>query len=301
MARRLPPLNWLRSFEAAARHLSFTRAAEELKVTQAAVSQQVKALEMRLGIPLFHRVHNRLFLTYAGQAWLPKLRAGFDLLASGTEELHIYDQGASLTVRLPSSFSIQWLVPRLDRFHASYPSIDIRLIALGRTQDMDGAVIDLDIRNGTGDWPELESTILMRENVFPVCSPQTAAGDRPLREPGDLANHELLHVSGYRENWRMWFDRAGLKDFDVSRGIYFDQSITAIHAAINGMGVVLGRSALVAGELASGRLVAPFDIKLAGEDAYWITVPPSLSKRPHINAFRNWLEEEAAADLAAGI
>ncbi|MCZ6741344.1 MAG: transcriptional regulator GcvA [Alphaproteobacteria bacterium] len=296
MARRLPPLNWLRTFETAARHLSFTRAAEELNVTQAAVSQQVKALEMRLGIPLFRRVHNRLFLTYAGQAWLPKLRAGFDLLASGTEELHIYDQGASLTVRLPSSFSIQWLVPRLDRFHAHYPTIDIRLIALGRAQEVDGAVIDLDIRNGTGDWAGLESTILMHENVFPVCSRQTATGDRPLREPRDLAGHELLHVSGYREDWRMWFETAGLEDFDASRGLQFDQSITAIQAAINGMGVVLGRSPLVAGELAAGRLVAPFDIELACEDAYWITAAPSLGKRPQIVAFRNWLMEEAAAE-----
>ena len=173
----------LRTFLMVREHLSFTRAAEELNVTQAAVSQQVKALEMRLGIPLFRRVHNRLFLTYAGQVWLPKLRAGFNLLASSTEELHIYDQGASLTVRLPSSFSIQWLVPRLDRFHSRYPTIDIRLIALERAQDVDGGVIDLDIRNGTGDWPGLESTILMRENVFPVCSHQTAAGDRPLTEP----------------------------------------------------------------------------------------------------------------------
>ena len=296
MSRRLPPLNWLRTFETAGRHLSFTRAAEELNVTQAAVSQQVKALEMRLGIPLFRRVHNRLFLTYAGQVWLPKLRAGFNLLASGTEELHIYDQGASLTVRLPSSFSIQWLVPRLDRFHSRYPTIDIRLIALGRAQDVDGAVIDLDIRNGTGDWPGLESTILMRETVFPVCSHQTAAGERPLREPRDLAGHELLHVSGYREDWRMWFESAGLEDFDASRGLHFDQSITAIQAAVNGMGVVLGRSPLVAGELAAGRLVAPFDIELAGEDAYWITAPPSLGKRPHIVAFRNWLMAEATAE-----
>ena len=293
MMSALPSPIALRAFEAAARHLSFTRAAEELNVTQAAVSQQVKALESRLGIPLFRRVHNRLFLTYAGQAWLPKLRAGFDLLASGTEELHIYDQGASLTVRVPSSFSIQWLVPRLDRFHSRYPTIEIRLIALERAQDMDGAVIDLDIRNGTGDWPGLESNILMRENVFPVCSPQTAAGERPLRDPKDLSGHELLHVSGYRADWRMWFDRAGLKDFDVSRGPYFDQSITAIHAAINGLGVVLGRSPLVAGDLAAGRLVAPFDIELAGENAYWITVPPSLAKRPHIVAFRDWLLEEA--------
>ncbi len=297
MARSLPPLDWLRSFEAAARHLSFTRAAEEMNVTQAAVSQQVKALESRLGIPLFRRVHNRLFLTYAGQAWLPKLRAGFDLLASGTEELHNYDQGAGLTVRFPSSFSIQWLVPRLDRFHARYPTIDIRLLALGRARDVDGTVVGLDIRNGTGDWPGLESTILMREHVFPVCSPRIAKGDRPLREPGDLAGHELLHVSGYRTDWRMWFDSAGLKDFDVSRGPYFDQSITAIHAAINGLGVVLGRSPLVAGDLAAGRLVAPFDIELAGENAYWITVPPSLKKRPQIVAFRSWLVEEAAAGL----
>jgi LysR family glycine cleavage system transcriptional activator len=189
-------LNWLRSFETAARHLSFTRAAEELNVTQAAVSQQVKALENNLGIPLFRRVHNRLFLTYAGQAWLPKLRAGFDLLASGTEELHIYDQGASLTVRLPSSFSIQWLVPRLDRFHARFPTIDIRLLALGQAGDVAGAAIDLDIRNGTGDWPGQESTLLMHENVFPVCSPRIAQGDHPLKVPGDLASHELLHVSG---------------------------------------------------------------------------------------------------------
>lgn len=294
-ARRIPPLNWVRAFEAAARHLSFTRAAEELHVTQAAISQQVKALENRLGVALFRRVHNRLFLTSSGQIWLPKIRTGFDLIESGVASLYAHDGSGTLMIRTPSSFSIQWLAPRLDRFHTRYPSIDVRISALGRDADLEGREPEIEIRNGAAPWPGLERVLLMREEVFPVCSPALAEGVPGLRAIESLALHTLLHVSGYREDWQMWLTSAGLADLEVQPGLHFDQSVTAIQAAINGLGVALGRSALVSGELAAGRLAAPFDLKLQAEDAYWIAYRSDAGQRPTVRAFRDWLLQEAGA------
>lgn len=294
--RRLPPLNWVRAFEAASRHLSFTRAAEELHVTQAAVSQQVKALERHLGVALFRRVNNRLFLTFAGQAWVPKLRAGLELIESGVEEMRAWQGGGMLRVSSPSSFSIQWLTPRLERFHGRHPTIDIRLTVRRRGGDADTEEVDLAIRNGLGEWADAECVLLLREEVFPVCSPHLA---RELREPRDLARHELLHVSGYREDWPTWLGAAGAGDLETSHGLHFEQSVTAIHAAINGLGVALGRSALVGGEIAAGRLVAPFDLRLPGEDAYWIACTRRSAQSSIVGAFRDWLLEEAAAPARA--
>lgn len=297
-ARQLPPLNWIRAFEAAARHLSFTRAAEELHVTPAAVSQQVKALERRLGLPLFRRVHNRLHLTPSGQSWLPKITAGLDLIASGVEPLPMHDRGGTLIVRTPSSFSIQWLAPRLYRFHARYPNVDVRISALGREADGDGRPPDIEIRNGISPWPGLERVLLMREEVFPVCSPAVTRGPPGLGAIEDLSCHTLLHVSGYRENWQMWLAAAGCADLEVQPGLHFDQSVTAIQAAVNGVGVALGRSALVAGELAAGRLVAPFSLRLQAEEAYWIAWRSEADRSPAVRAFRDWLLQEASLDRA---
>lgn len=295
MPRKLPPLNWLRAFEASARHLSFTRAAEELNVTQAAVSQQVKALERRLGTALFLRVQNRLVLTYAGQACLPKITAGFDLIEGGIDSLHVYDSGGTLSVRTPSSFSILWLTPRLDRFHSRYPEINIHVSALGRKADSEDAKAEIEIRNGSAPWPDLECVVLMREEVFPVCAPALLDGPLRARRVEDLAQQNLLHVSGYRENWQLWLAAAGFAELKLQPGLHFDQSVTAIQAAVNGLGVVLGRSALVSGELATGRLVAPFDLRLQAEDKYWITYPPALARRPNVQAFRDWLLQEAGS------
>ena len=299
MARRLPPLTWLRAFEAAARHLSITRAAEELQVTPAVISQHVSALERHLGVELFRRVRQRLFLTDKGDAYLSKLREAFDLIALGTRELYAGEERETLTIRVPSSFSIQWLAPKLDRFHARYPRIVIRLSALGRETDFAREEIDLEIRNGAGKWPGVVSILLLEEEVFPVCSPQLLSGPRTLRVPEDLRHHQLLHVNGYREDWRMWFSAAGVEFPQMQRGDLFDQSVMAIQAAVNGLGIALGRTSLVANELATGRLVAPFDIVLPGEDAYWITYPNSAAGRPSLIAFRDWLLEEARTATSA--
>jgi LysR family glycine cleavage system transcriptional activator len=287
-------MNGIRAFEAAARHLSFTRAAEELSVTQAAISQQIKKLESRLGIALFRRMNNQLFLTDAGQAWLPKLMRAFDLLESGIEGLRGHDNGGTLICRVPSSFSIQWLVPRLERFHVSHPAVNIRLLAMRRMAEAGDPEADIQIQNGVGTWPDVECLLLMREQVFPVCSPALLVGASGITSVESLARQTLLHVSGYRENWGRWFAAAGRSGLAVKPGLHFDQSVTAIHAAVNGFGVALGRSALVAGEIAAGRLVAPFDMKLPAKDAYWITYRKACAGRPNVQAFRDWLLMEAA-------
>lgn len=299
MSRTIPPLNWLRAFEAAARQLSIKRAAEELNVTPAVVSQQVNALERRLGVQLFRRLRRRLFLTPAGTAYLPKLKKAFDLIAAGTRELYAVGEQEVLTVRVPSSFSILWLAPRLEHFHTRCPHIGIQLTALGRETEFPREEIDLEIRNGDGRWPGLTSVLLLEEEVFPVCSPKLACGEPPLHAPADLLRHKLLHVNGYREDWRMWFRAAGIELSDPQLGDLFDQSVTAIQAAMSGFGVALGRTALVASELAAGRLIAPFDIALNGEDAYWITYRESATSYPNLTAFRDWLLEEAVSSTAS--
>ena len=295
--RRLPPMNGIRAFEAAARHLSFKRAAEELNVTQAAVSQQIKRLEARLGVDLFMRVNNQLVLTEAGKAWLPKVIHAFDLLESGVESIHAGKDDGLLTCRVPSSFSILWLAPRLERFHVQHPTIDIRLFAMNRPGDIAEQEADIHIRNGLGDWSDAECVLLMREQVFPVCSPSflKELGKTPTVET--LRNQTLLHVNGYRETWDYWFAAAGYPEFLPAKpGLHFDQSVTAIQAAVNGLGIALGRSALVSSEIAAGRLVPLFDIRVPAEDAYWITCNSERAKRPSVQAFLDWLLAEAAAD-----
>jgi len=291
--RRLPQINGIRAFDAAARHLSFTRAAEELNVSQAAISQQIKNLEARLGIPLFRRENNRLFLTDAGQVWLPKVEAAFDLLEAGIDSLRSYDRGGTLICRIPSSFSIQWLAPRLERFHVRHPSIDIRLVALGPAADRPEQTAHIEIRKGLDAWKDVRSILLMREDVFPVCSPSLFGASHVGPTIDDLARQTLLHVSGYREDWDLWFATAGRSGPPIKAGLQFDQSVTAIQAAVNGLGIALGRSALVNGEIAAGRLVAPFQMRLPAEEAYWITYRPELENRANLRAFRDWLLSEA--------
>ena len=302
MSARLPPLGWIRAFEAAGRHLSFTRAAAELNVTQAAVSQQVKALEELLEIALFRRVRNRLFLTYAGQAWLPKVSAGFALIEGGLASARVYDsttrlreRGGIVTVQVPSSFSIQWLAPRLADFHERFPQIDVRLTALNRR---DLGAPSLEIRNGGSPGPGLAAQLLLREEVFPVCSPAFFTRHRDQAGGVEwLARQTLLHVNGYAETWDGWFAAAGVRQVQSRPGgLHFDQSVTAIQSAINSIGVALGRSALVDREVRLGRLMVPVDLRLEAKDAYWIVTPDRAEARaPQVETFRAWLLEEAAS------
>lgn len=301
MSRRLPPLNALRAFEAAGRHLSFTRAAEELNVTAAAVSHQVKALEDFLGIALFRRLPRGLLLTEAGQACLPGLSEGFDGLAEAVERARGLEARGVLTVSAPPSLAGKWLVPRLERFREAYPDIDIRVSASMDLVDFARDDVDAALRFGPGRYPGLRVDRLMGEEIFPVCSPTLLAGPHPLRTPEDLRWHTLIHDDSVTRDetfpdWRMWLHAAGVTGVDVSRGPRFSPSSVAIEAAIDGQGVVLGRGVLVKADLAAGRLVKPFELTFPVAFSYSLVCPEATAERPKIVAFRTWVLEEAGRE-----
>lgn len=296
MPRRLPALNALKAFEAAARYESFTRAAEELCVTQGAVSHQVKALEAELGLKLFNRERQRLIITEAGRAYLSVVRDAFDRIASGTERLLQRQNAGALTVSTSPNFAAKWLVHRLGRFAEVHPSIDLRVSASLHHVDFAREDVDLAIRHGDGQAPGLHITRLCAEELFPVCSPKLVDSGNPLRKPADLSGHTLLHVND-RRDWSKWLETAGAKNVDVSRGPVLNQASMAIDAVIDGQGFALARSALAAWDLIGGRLVRPFAMALPATFAYWIVCPKATAKLPKIAAFTDWLLTEAAEDV----
>ncbi len=298
--RRLPPLNALRAFEAAGRHLSFSKAAAELHVTPAAVSQQVKALEDYLGIPLFRRLNRALLLTDAGQLCLPALTEGFDRLADGIASIESSRDESVLSVSVSPSVAAKWLMPRMDRFYRAHPGIDLRIEATEALADFETDGIDIAIRYGVGNYPGKRIDVLMEEEVFPVCSPRLLSGEKPLRTVADLAHVPLLHLSwvshdGSWPDWRMWLAAAGHPEIDATRGPRFGQFGMAVDAAIEGLGVALGSTAVVADDLAAGRLVKPFDLTFAPPFKYYLVCPERTADRPHIAAFRAWILHEAGA------
>ena len=295
MPRRLPPLNALRSFEAAARHESFTKAAAELCVTQGAVSHQVKALELELGLKLFQRQRQRLAITDAGRRYLDVVRDAFDRLAAGTEELLRRQSAGVLTVTTSPNFASKWLVHRLGRFAAQHSEIDLRVGASLHHVDFAREDIDLGIRHGDGQWPGLHVTRLCEEQEFPVCSPSLRRGARALRGRADLKHQTLLHIDD-RGTWARWLDAVGITDAAPERGPVFNQASLAIDAAVEGQGVALARTALVAWDLLAGRLVRPFPLALPLPYAYWIVCPRANAELPKIATFRAWLLAEAAED-----
>ncbi|MGP1397150.1 MAG: transcriptional regulator GcvA [Inquilinaceae bacterium] len=300
----LPSLNALRAFEAAGRLLSFTAAARELNVTQAAISHQIKGLEAQLGIRLFRRINRGLLLTDAGQAYLPEVRGAFERLTAATEKLKINESGGVLTVSVLSSFASKWLVPRLRRFRERSPDIDVRLSADDSLVDFDRQDVDIAIRYGRGVYPGLRADKLLTEEVFPVCSPSLLDGPHPLRDPADLRHHTLLH-DDMRTHWAMWLRAAGvdLEGADPHRGPAFTSSSMVLQAAVDGQGVALGRSALASDDLAHGRLIRPFAVSLPIDVAYYVVYPERATDRPKIKAFREWLMDEAERDshLADGM
>ena len=297
---RLPPLNALVVFEAAARHESFTRAADALHVTQAAVSHQIKTLENWLGVPLFHRLGRGqgLVLTEAGRVYLSQISAALDSVRAATGA--VMDQRRRRVLRIGGldSFGSLWLVPRLGRFIAGNPEVDVRVIA----SDLDADVlmmgtVDVEIRYGEGDWPEVDATRFLTEAIFPVCSPRLAGGAQPLRTPQDLRHHRLLH-DVMVVDWRTWLDAAGVPELDAERGPGFNHSHLVVQAAINGDGVALGRGALVAEALRDGTLVKPFDLSLPSRFSYFAVSSRASLADPVVAAFRQWLIEEGAASQA---
>ncbi|RVU36342.1 transcriptional regulator GcvA [Hwanghaeella grinnelliae] len=293
MATRLPPLNTLRAFEAAARHMSFTKAADELFVTQAAVSHQIKTLEDALGVKLFKRLNRALLLTEEGQTFIPPVRQALDLLMQGVNKISQVEATGALNVSTMPSFAAGWLVPRLDRFRKQHPEIDVRLTASERLVDFARDDVEMAIRYGRGQYPGLTCERFIDEEIFPVCSPKLVEeGPHPLKRPEDLKYHTLLH-DDMPVGWAQWFEAAGVGGINPSQGPYFDMSALVIQAAIQGQGVALGRSTLAATALESGMLVKPFDLTMKMEYAYFVVCPPEHHNRPKVRVFREWLYDEA--------
>ena len=294
--RRLPPLNALKSFEAAARHESFTRAAEELCVTQGAVSHQVKALEAELGIRLFNRERQRLVITQAGREYLVVVRHALDWIAVGTERVVQRQSTGTLTVSTSPDFATKWLVHRLDRFAEVHPDIDLRIFAAMHHVDFAREDVDIAVRHGDGNWAGLDVARLCPEQLFAVCSPKLFSGRHRMRQPSDVLKFPLLHLND-RKDWSRWLEAAGVGSVELSHGLVLNRASMIIDAAVDGQGVALARTALAAWDLINGRLIRPFDIALRLSKTYWVVCPKATSTLPKIAIFREWLLAEAAQDL----
>lgn len=295
--RRLPSLNALKAFEASARHESFTKAAEELFVTQGAVSQQVKGLEDELGLKLFRREHQKLLITEAGRAYLEVVRDAFDRISMGTQKLLQRQASGLLNVSTSPNFAAKWLVHRLGRFSEKHPEIDLRISASMHHVDFAQEDMDLAVRHGDGRWPTLHVSRLCVEELFPVCSPALLEGSKALKTPADLKRHALLHAND-TSWWKQWLQAASVDGIDADRGPLFNQTSMAIDAAIQGQGVAMARTALAAWDLLAGRLVRPFKLSIEAPFALWIVCPKATAELPKIATFRQWLLDEAAEDTA---
>ena len=303
------PFSALRVFECAARHLSFKRAAEELYITPAAVSEQIKTLEHLLGIKLFNRHSRGISLTDEAKAGLPALTRGFDSIIESVELIRGASKESKLTVWMAPSFASKWFIPRLHRFSEKYPDIDLDISASPKMVDSaasDKTIpvenfrrdnVDIAIRFGKGDYPGCRVDKLFSVSAIPLCSPALMQGKHPLRTPEDLRFHTLLHDDTKyegRPDWKTWLANAGVTDIDANRGLHFNHGNLAINAAIDGQGVVLTMKALASGDIAAGRLITPFNIAIPLESAYYLITLEEFIEHPNNRAFREWIIEEAS-------
>ncbi|MBD1572342.1 transcriptional regulator GcvA [Vibrio sp. S17_S38] len=295
MARRLPPLNSLRVFEAAARYLSFTRAAEELFVTQAAVSHQVKALEEFLGMKLFRRRNRSLLLTEEGQSYFLDIKDIFTSISDATDKVLERSEKGALTISLTPSFAIQWLVPRLADFNAQEPDIDVRIKAVDMDDGSLSDDVDVAIYYGRGNWPGVRADKLYLECLIPVCSPQLLLGTKPLAGLEDLKYHTLLHDSS-RKHWQNFMKEHQVDGVSVNHGPIFSHSMMVIQAATHGQGIALVNNVLVQPELNAGRLVQPFDEVLMSKNAFYVVCDNKQADSGRVATFRNWMIEKAASE-----
>jgi LysR family transcriptional regulator, glycine cleavage system transcriptional activator len=300
MPKDIPPLNALRAFEAAGRHLSITKAADELGVTVAAVSHQVKTLEEYVGIRLFRRAGNALFLTDAGQAFLPGLRAGFAELDRAMDALREHDSRGALVLSVAPIFATKWLIPRLEDFRAAHPDIDVRISATLELADFERDGIDAAVRAGRGRYPGLVAHRLFGESLVPMCSPALLKGTRRLAAPEDLRRHVLLHCDWPAQeqvtpDWATWLRSVGVTGVDTARGPRFTHPDHAMQAAVEGAGVVLGWRSLAQADVDAGRLTIPFDLPLEMDVAFYLVYPETTAERPKLARFREWVVGQAVA------
>jgi LysR family transcriptional regulator, glycine cleavage system transcriptional activator len=295
MRTELPPLVWLRAFEASARHLSFTDAAQELGLTQAAVSKHIKSLELNLRHQLFIRRTRSLELTQLGEAYVPKVRDAFERLTIGTREVFGGRRTKELTLRCAVSFAVNWLAPRLPQFLDQHPGKNIRIISSVWADAFDADVYDVDIQYGTGDWNGVRSHQLTWETITPLCAPLMAG---QIKTPDDLKSQRLLHVLGYQEGWGTWLRAAGARSVNPGQGLQFDTSLTAFEVAAQGGGIALGRRSLAKRERTSGRLVAPFNLEVPINEAFYLLEPVGRNIHPDAASFISWIVKAAADEQA---
>lgn len=301
MVRPIPGTGSLRVFEAAGRHLNFTRAAEELHVTPAAVSHQIKEFEEQLDIRLLERTSRSMRLTSAGEILHAAVTEALAGLTRAVGQMQRRRDSAAIRVTASTSVAARWLVPRLDEFMQAMPGVDVRLDVSDRVRDFGRDEIDLAIRFGNGNYPGHRADRLFDNTIFPVCSPALLKTKKPLLHPRDLLQHRLIHVEWSAPgvmwpNWRMWMLAAGVTDYQETAGLRLDNSGLALQAAIDGQGVALGDSSLVSDDLAAGRLVQPFAVTIKGppQFAYYVISPVETQNDPLVRAFREWILDEAA-------
>lgn len=297
MSRRLPPLNALKAFEAAARHLSFTRAADELFVTQAAVSHQIKALEEFLSMKLFIRRNRTLLLTEEGQAYFLDLKDIFKSLQEATEKLLARGSKGAITVAMPPSFASQWLVPRISKFSIANPDIDVRIKAVDFDEGFLDDDVDVAVYYGKGRWSGVQADKLHTEFLTPLCSPSLFNGPKPLHSLDDLKHHVLLHDMS-REAWKSWLKQIGIKGVNVNQGPVFSHSMLVLQAAALGQGIALGNTILAKPEIDAGRLVMPFEERVESRDAFYLVCDESQADLGKIAAFREWILEQVIEEQA---
>ena len=303
MTTHLPPLSALRAFEAAARLKSFTKAADELAVTPAAISHQIHALEADFGVSLFHRRNRQVELTASARLLLPGLSDAFAGIQTAVRRLRAHNDTGTLTVTASPSIAAKWLVLRLHRFQEQWPDIDVRISTSDEIVDLTRGDFDLAIRYGTGRYPGLAVELLMQNEVFPACSPRLLEAGPPLRTPEDLRHHALIHDQAVDRDplaptWAMWLKAAGVTAPPTAPGLTFSVGYMALDAAIAGHGVVLAYSTIAAADIAAGRLVRLFSLALPDLFAYYIVTAPGALERPKVKAFRDWLRREADATAA---
>jgi LysR family transcriptional regulator, glycine cleavage system transcriptional activator len=293
---KLPPVNSLVVFEAAARLMNFTRAAQELSVTQAAVSRQIQLLEDHLGTQLFQRQPRALKLTLPGHRLHKAVTMSLEHIANTVMDLRRIGPKADVTVATSVTFASYWLMAHIAKFRAANPEIELKVVASAPVSDLAGAGIDLAIRYGSGKWPGVQAIHLMDNEVFPVCSPDYLAGRKPLKKPRDLLEESLLHLIEYDRNWVTW--EAWLQNFGVpwkpaKRGLEFDNYLVLVQGALDGQGIALGGGRLAEDFIARGTLVRPITATLSSSRGFYLLVPMDVPLSQPAKHFRDWIVGEA--------
>ncbi len=297
MSTSLPSMSSLRAFEAAARHLSFTRAAVELNLTQGAISQGIRTLEDMLGVQLFIREGTSIRLTEVGREYLESARIAITEVLVATDRATGRQRGGVLTIACLGSFSLKWLIPNLMDFRLRHPAIALRVRTLFPYEPLAKQDYDVSIQYGNGDWPGLTVMKIAPEQVFPVCSPSLAKSGSRLRKPADLANFTIIKTASpliLRDDWPLWLGAAGVPDLKFSDEISFDLLYPSYQGAIEGLGVAMGRTAVVEKDMRDGRLIEPFSVRIASPLAYYTVTTPDRARLKKVETFTNWVKDRFA-------